>query len=286
MELYVDANLRAFDLSIEHRKEINDTITLQATQALEVHNVGGVKCAIITAEKDVLEKCHLKRTWMSPNSAIRNALGGDVSRKPMVYRHIPPLVKQWRRPIIIARHAFSDQYNGQDFVVPGPGTLQIKYSPTVGASYNIHLWHSILEEHNAVPSSPRNQHHLQFWQPIFEEHNTVPSSARNQHLLQVQQLRDRRHSGQPASRALAAGTLVPRTPSSTLDSAILRTLPRTSRLAGPLASFTPGARNCCPPGSNAARSRLVPPCSVHPFTSSQSLGGRSDPPAAPRGTYI
>ncbi|KAH7979763.1 hypothetical protein HPB49_010926 [Dermacentor silvarum] len=46
MELYVDANLRAFDLSIEHRKEINDTITLQATQALEVHNVGGVKCAI------------------------------------------------------------------------------------------------------------------------------------------------------------------------------------------------------------------------------------------------
>ncbi|XP_037558012.1 isocitrate dehydrogenase [NADP] cytoplasmic-like, partial [Dermacentor silvarum] len=102
------------------------------------YNVGGVKCAIITAEKDVLEKCHLKRTWMLPNGAIRSALGGDVSRKPMVYRHIPPLVKQWRRPIIIARHAFSDQYNGQDFVVPGPGTLQIKYSPTVGASYNIH----------------------------------------------------------------------------------------------------------------------------------------------------
>ncbi|XP_037566688.1 isocitrate dehydrogenase [NADP] cytoplasmic-like [Dermacentor silvarum] len=146
MELYVDANLRAFDLSIEHRKEINDTITLQATQALE---------------EVVLEKYHLKRTWMSPNGAIRSALGGDVSRKPMVYRHIPPLVKQWRRPIIIARHAFSDQYNSQDFMVPGPGTLQIKYSPTMGASYNIHIWQHILEEHNAVHSSLPNQQRLQ-----------------------------------------------------------------------------------------------------------------------------
>ncbi|KAH7953368.1 hypothetical protein HPB49_007492 [Dermacentor silvarum] len=77
----------------------------------------------------------------------------------------------------------------------------------------------------------------------------------------VRQLRDRRHLDKSASRAMAAGALVPRTPSSTLGSTILRTLPRTSHLARPLASFTPGARNCSPPGSNTARARLVPPCS-------------------------
>ncbi|XP_037557507.1 isocitrate dehydrogenase [NADP] cytoplasmic-like, partial [Dermacentor silvarum] len=120
VEKYVDADLRSFDLSIEHRNQTNDTVTLNAAQAL----------------KDVLEKYHLKRTWMSPNGVIRNALGGDVFQKSIACRNIPPLVKQWRRSIIIARHAFGVQYNSQDFVVPGPGTLQIKYSPSIGAPYN------------------------------------------------------------------------------------------------------------------------------------------------------
>ncbi|XP_037557672.2 isocitrate dehydrogenase [NADP] cytoplasmic [Dermacentor silvarum] len=132
---YVDDDPRLFDLSIEHRNQTNDTIYLEAAQAYKMHNVG-VKCATITAEKDVLEKYHLKRLWMSPNGAIRNAHGGDVFRKPIACRNIPPLMNQWRRSIIIARHAFGDQYNSQDFVVPGPGTLQIKYSPSIGATYN------------------------------------------------------------------------------------------------------------------------------------------------------
>ncbi|KAH6938487.1 hypothetical protein HPB50_010006 [Hyalomma asiaticum] len=136
---YVDADLQVFDLSIEHRNQTNDMVTLEAAEALKTHNVG-VKCATITAEKDVLEKYHLKRMWMSPNAAIRNALGGAVFREPIVCRNIPPLVKQWRKPIIIARHAFGDQYNGKDFVVPGPGTLQIKYSPTIGAPYNVDIY--------------------------------------------------------------------------------------------------------------------------------------------------
>ncbi|KAH7931895.1 hypothetical protein HPB49_025805 [Dermacentor silvarum] len=139
IEPYVDADLRSFDLSIEHRNQTNDTVTLDAAQALKVHNVRGVKCATLTAEKDVLEKYHFKRTWMSPNGVIGNALGGDVFRKPIACRNIPPLVKQWRRPIIIARHAFGDQYKGQDYVAPGSGTLQNKYSPTMGAPYNNHV---------------------------------------------------------------------------------------------------------------------------------------------------
>ncbi|KAH7977853.1 hypothetical protein HPB49_003761 [Dermacentor silvarum] len=136
IEPYVDADLTVFDLSMKHRHQINGTVTLDAPQALKIRDVG-VKCATITAEKVVLEKYYLKRMWMSPNTAIRNALGGAVFPELIVCRNIPPRVKQWCRPIIIARHAFRDQYNGKDFVVPRPGTLQIKYSPTIGARYNL-----------------------------------------------------------------------------------------------------------------------------------------------------
>ncbi|XP_037557438.1 isocitrate dehydrogenase [NADP] cytoplasmic [Dermacentor silvarum] len=158
IEPYVDADLRSFDLSIDHRNQTNDTVTLDAAQALKVHNVRGVKCATLRVEKDVLEKYHFKRTWMSPNGAIGNALGGDVFRKPIACRKMPPLVKQWRRPIIIARHAFGDQYKGQDYVAPGSGTLQNKYSPTMGAPYNNHAFYlpvrGTLREELAC-SSPR-----------------------------------------------------------------------------------------------------------------------------------
>ncbi|KAH7978601.1 hypothetical protein HPB49_006085 [Dermacentor silvarum] len=135
IEPYVDADLRVFDLSIEHRNQINDTVTREATQALKINNVG-FKCATITSEKDILENYYLKRTWLSPSAVIRNALDGAVFREPMVCRNITRLVKQSRKPIIIARHAFGDQYNGKDFVVPGPGTLQIKYS-SIGVPYTL-----------------------------------------------------------------------------------------------------------------------------------------------------
>ncbi|XP_049518774.1 isocitrate dehydrogenase [NADP] cytoplasmic-like [Dermacentor silvarum] len=172
IELYVDADLSVFDLSIEHRNQTNDTATLDATLALKIHNVG-VKCATITAEKDVLEKYHLKHMWMSPHAGIRNALGGAVFREPMVCRNILPLVKQWCRPIIIARHAFGDQYNGQDFVVPGPGTLQIKYSPTIGAPYNLEARRPARERYFAdwLGAKPQEEECLQlqatprFYQP-------------------------------------------------------------------------------------------------------------------------
>ncbi|KAH9369813.1 hypothetical protein HPB48_019152 [Haemaphysalis longicornis] len=99
IEPYVQADLNVFDLSIENRNTTNDAVTLEAADALKTFNVG-VKCATITAEKDVLEKYHLKRMFKSPNAAIRNALGGAVFREPIVCRNIPPLVKQWRKPII------------------------------------------------------------------------------------------------------------------------------------------------------------------------------------------
>lgn len=133
---YVDADIKAFDLSIENRNVSDDKVTLDATRALKIYNVG-VKCATITAEKDVLGMYHLKRMWQSPNAAIRNSLGGALFREPIICRNIPPLIKRWQKPIIIARHAFGDQYSGKDFVVPGPGSLEIRYTPVLGSPYHI-----------------------------------------------------------------------------------------------------------------------------------------------------
>ncbi|XP_064472740.1 isocitrate dehydrogenase [NADP] cytoplasmic-like [Ornithodoros turicata] len=135
---FVNVDLKAFDLSIENRNQTNDIVTLEATDALRIYNVG-VKCATITAEKDVLEMYHLKRMFKSPNAAIRNCLGGAIFREPIVCKNVPPLVKQWRKPIIIARHAFGDQYNCRDFVVPGPGSLEIRYTPVTGSPYHINV---------------------------------------------------------------------------------------------------------------------------------------------------
>ncbi|KAH7979148.1 hypothetical protein HPB49_008497 [Dermacentor silvarum] len=153
IEPCVDTDPRAFHLSIEHRTQTKDNVILEAVQVLKLHN-GGVKCATITAGKDVVEKYHLKHMWMSPNAAIRNAFGGDVFRKPIACRNIPPLMNQWRRSIIIARYVFGDQYNSQDFVVRGTGTLQIKYSPSIGAPCNLD---SELEETTARSASDRDK---------------------------------------------------------------------------------------------------------------------------------
>jgi isocitrate dehydrogenase len=70
--------------------------------------------------------------WKSPNAFIRNILGGVVFREPIVCRNIPRLVPGWTKPIVIGRHAYGDQYRATDFVVPGPGTVTITYTPADG----------------------------------------------------------------------------------------------------------------------------------------------------------
>lgn len=70
--------------------------------------------------------------WLSPNGTIRNALGGTVFREPIVIPAIPRLVQGWKKPIIIGRHAFADQYRAKDAVIPGPGKLELVYTPKDG----------------------------------------------------------------------------------------------------------------------------------------------------------
>ncbi len=130
---YLDVDLRYYDLSIQKRDETDDQITVDAANAIKEHGVG-VKCATITPDEARVEEFGLKKMWRSPNGTIRNILGGVVFREPIICSNVPRLVPGWTKPIVIGRHAHGDQYKATDFVVPGPGTLTISYTPTDGGS--------------------------------------------------------------------------------------------------------------------------------------------------------
>jgi isocitrate dehydrogenase len=129
--LHID--LKYYDLGIEHRDATADQVTIDAANAIKQYGVG-VKCATITPDEARVEEFHLKQMWKSPNGTIRNILDGTVFREPIVCRNVPRLVPGWTRPIVIARHAFGDQYRATDFVVPGPGTLTITFTPSDGSA--------------------------------------------------------------------------------------------------------------------------------------------------------
>jgi isocitrate dehydrogenase len=125
---YLDIELDYYDLSIQNRDATDDQVTVDAAYAIKRHGVG-VKCATITPDEARVAEFGLKRMWRSPNGTIRNILGGVVFREPIVVSSIPRFVPGWTKPIIIGRHAHGDQYRATDFVVPGPGTVNISYVP-------------------------------------------------------------------------------------------------------------------------------------------------------------
>jgi len=130
---YLDIDLKYYDLSVTHRDETDDQITIDAANAIKRYGVG-VKCATITPDEARVAEFGLKRMWRSPNGTIRNILGGVVFREPIVVSNIPRFVPGWTKPIIIGRHAHGDQYRATDFVVPGPGRVKISYIPDEGVA--------------------------------------------------------------------------------------------------------------------------------------------------------
>uniref|UniRef100_UPI00193A7B2A isocitrate dehydrogenase [NADP] cytoplasmic-like n=1 Tax=Styela clava TaxID=7725 RepID=UPI00193A7B2A len=128
---YVDLDIKCYDLGIEYRDKTDDKVTVDAAEAIKKYNVG-IKCATITPDEKRVEEFKLKKMWRSPNGTIRNILGGTVFREAIICSNIPRLVTTWKKPIIIGRHAYGDQYKATDFVVPGPGKLTIKFTPENG----------------------------------------------------------------------------------------------------------------------------------------------------------
>jgi len=137
---FVELERRYFDLSIEHRDETDDQVTVDAARAIKEFGVG-VKCATITPDEGRGEEFGLKKMWKSPNGTIRNILGGTVFREPILCSNVPRLVPAWSEPIIIGRHAFADQYRATDFLVPGAGRLEMRFVPADGGEPIEHTVH-------------------------------------------------------------------------------------------------------------------------------------------------
>ncbi|MDR6288480.1 MULTISPECIES: NADP-dependent isocitrate dehydrogenase [Inquilinus] len=129
---YLDIDLHYYDLGVEYRDQTDDQVTIDSAEAIKKYGVG-VKCATITPDEARVEEFKLKKMWKSPNGTIRNIVGGTIFREPIICRNVPRLVPGWRKPIIVGRHAFGDQYRATDFKVPGPGTLTMTFTPADGS---------------------------------------------------------------------------------------------------------------------------------------------------------
>ena len=128
---YLDLDIKYYDLGIENRDKTSDQITIDSANAINKYGVG-IKCATITPDEARVEEFKLKKMWKSPNGTIRNILGGTVFREPIICKNIPKLVPSWTKPIVIGRHAFGDQYRATDFLVPGKGKMEIKWTSEDG----------------------------------------------------------------------------------------------------------------------------------------------------------
>jgi isocitrate dehydrogenase len=128
---YIDLDIKYYDLGLESRDKTSDQITIDSANAINKYGVG-IKCATITPDEERVKEFNLKKMWRSPNGTIRNILGGTVFREPIICKNIPKLVPTWTKPIVIGRHAFGDQYRATDFLVPGKGKMEIKWTSEDG----------------------------------------------------------------------------------------------------------------------------------------------------------
>ena len=122
---YVDLKTEYYDLGLLNRNATQDQVTVDAANATRKYGVA-VKCATITPNKQRMEEYpELTQMWKSPNGTIRSILDGTVFRTPILIDSIKPVVRNWQKPITIARHAYGDVYKAVDLqtAVPGKATL-------------------------------------------------------------------------------------------------------------------------------------------------------------------
>ena len=132
IEPYVDLRTEYYDLGLLEREATKDQVTVDAARAIARYGVG-VKCATITPNAQRVEEYHLSRMWKSPNGTLRALLDGTVFRTPIVVKNIHPVVRTWKAPITIARHAYGDVYKCTEFRIPGPGRAELIYTGDDGS---------------------------------------------------------------------------------------------------------------------------------------------------------
>lgn len=129
---FVDLKTEYYDLGLEYRNETNDQVTIDSANATKKYGVA-VKCATITPNAARMDEYHLKEMWKSPNGTIRAMLDGTVFRAPIVVKGIEPCVKNWKKPITIARHAYGDVYKSSEMKIPGAGKVELVYTAEDGS---------------------------------------------------------------------------------------------------------------------------------------------------------
>jgi isocitrate dehydrogenase len=129
---YVDLKTEYYDLGLENRDATDDAVTLESARAILRLGVA-VKCATITANEARKTEYRLKALHPSPNATIRSVLDGTVFRKPIVVSAVEPGVSSWKKPIVIARHAYGDIYRSAEMLIPGPGKVELVYTDQTGA---------------------------------------------------------------------------------------------------------------------------------------------------------
>jgi isocitrate dehydrogenase len=129
---YLDIDLKYYDLSLQNRDATADQITIDSANAALRYGVA-VKCATITHDDLRMKEFGSPAMLRSPNGTIRNILDGTIFREPIICRNIPRLVPRWDKPIIIARHAFGDQYSASEFTFSRKGTLRLIFVPEDGS---------------------------------------------------------------------------------------------------------------------------------------------------------
>ena len=124
---FIDLKTEYYDLGLEYRNETNDQVTMDSAEATKKYGVA-VKCATITPNAARMTEYNLKEMWKSPNGTIRAALDGTVFRAPIIVKGIEPCVKNWKKPITLARHAYGDVYKNAEIRVPGAGKAELVFT--------------------------------------------------------------------------------------------------------------------------------------------------------------
>ena len=128
---YIDLKTEYYHLGLEHRNETDDQVTIDSANATLKYGVA-VKCATITPNAARMEEYHLKKMWKSPNGTIRSILDGTVFRAPILVKGIRPCVRNWEKPITLARHAYGDVYKNTEIRVEGPGKAELVFTAADG----------------------------------------------------------------------------------------------------------------------------------------------------------
>ncbi len=130
---YIDLKTEYYDLGLEHRNETDDQVTIESAEATKKYGVA-VKCATITPNAARMTEYNLKEMWKSPNGTIRAALDGTVFRAPIVVKGIEPCVRNWEKPITLARHAYGDVYKNTEIKVSGAGKAELVFTAEDGTT--------------------------------------------------------------------------------------------------------------------------------------------------------